>query len=226
VTGSETLIGRPNVTATSVEPYIGRQMGYDTDGTEMVLGAPISIKEVPKGYTPIRMNVSRTGIQPLDGGITLFIIILIVVIVLSVAAGFFAAGAFTGMEAEKSRRHLADLALRSMEIDYKEDIDVDQDGIPDVRHIKYKNGDGYNIALSETGKRFLGATHVKWADGVDVDWPDLPDGDKAAGEWYEPFIWVGVAAVAVVVGSLVLFKVILPMYKEHKAKKAPPKKEG
>lgn len=185
---------------------------YKNNTTRASIGAPyllvIVSGEMARSFTQTKTYSTRLGIDimtsapaPIEpdllSGVEIIIIVALVLMIIGVRSVAIMFGQW--MQTQQMA-----IAARSMETEWQEDTDVNGDGVPDVRSYKCRNGDAYQVALTEGGKSFLGGkTSVQTATGI--DWNEY---FKSIGDDFWTYIGYGAAAIALVGGAYVVYRVV------------------
>lgn len=160
----------------------------------IILGKPIARKDLPKNAKIRKITLNIPGFSPLAFE-TLLIILIYIIIVSAIIGMTYAA---TVIEKERTIQQANSYLFQSQEIVKEEEIDLNADGINDIKRTTFKNGDIISCALSDYGYSKQGNVTCKIEkEGWDGD--DLANNIKAGREsdWDKYILYIIGGALAI-----------------------------
>ena len=157
--GRVTSVQGADITA-QVMALKGQVVGHSPNGVPFILGAPVA------GAKP--MGVA--SIETADGEILIAPAIWVLIILLALFGTIVWNSYWQNqaiIEREKTEQLQIQAILKAGEIVKEELLDVNGDGIDDVRRVTYGNGDVWNYPLNEVGADFICGA-VRPCNGVQV----------------------------------------------------------
>jgi hypothetical protein len=152
----------------------------------MYVMAPVLQTSIPAGAT---ISVVMIGVLPV-----LAIIICVAICATALAAifvGQYFTSAWIQAEYYNAQEAYYDYLVECQRVITDETVDLNNDGVPDVRNIVWANGRSVSLAISEYGATYLGANYVLNEEGATADPPAEP---AIPLDWG----WIHIAGIAVI----------------------------